>query len=74
LNNLGIRVIRFENSGVWENLEGVLEKIRSNFHQQLPLTSPKTGGESWKRPYPSPLLKQERECCHTSNERAMKKQ
>ena len=31
LNSLNIRVIRFENKEVFENLEGVLEEIRENF-------------------------------------------
>lgn len=38
LRSNGIRVIRFENRAVFENLDGVLEMIRGSF--QPPLTSP----------------------------------
>ncbi len=31
LNQLGIKVIRFENQEVFENIEGVLEEIKINF-------------------------------------------
>jgi len=42
LNSLNIRVIRFENKEVFEQLEGVLEEIRQNFTTPTP---PKIGGE-----------------------------
>jgi len=42
LNSLNIRIIRFENKEVFEQLEGVLEEIRQNFTTPTP---PKIGGE-----------------------------
>ncbi|SFG93502.1 Protein of unknown function [Pontibacter chinhatensis] len=33
LNNLNIQVIRFENKDVFENLEAILQEIRSNFRK-----------------------------------------
>ena len=42
LNEKGIKVIRFENSEVFDELESVLEVIKSNFTTHAPS---KTGGE-----------------------------
>ncbi|MBL7961016.1 DUF559 domain-containing protein [bacterium] len=40
LKSHGIRVIRFENRAVFENLDGVLEMISASFQTQPPLTPP----------------------------------
>jgi very-short-patch-repair endonuclease len=40
LNNLGIKVIRFENSVVFQNPEGVLEEIKTHFRREKPPLSP----------------------------------
>ena len=40
LNNVGIKVIRFENSVVFQNPEGVLEEIKRNFGREKPPLSP----------------------------------
>jgi very-short-patch-repair endonuclease len=42
LHSLNIRIIRFENKEVFDQLEGVLEEIRQNFTTPTP---PKIGGE-----------------------------
>jgi very-short-patch-repair endonuclease len=41
LKHCGIKVLRFENKWVWENLEGLLDEIKSNFgwDKQLPRPS-----------------------------------
>ena len=45
LNNLGIKVLRFENKLVFQNLNGVLEAIRDSFKEETTPAPPKTGGE-----------------------------
>ncbi len=46
LNFQGVRVIRFENSEVWKNLEGVLQRIEESLIDPSACgTSPKTGEE-----------------------------
>ena len=45
LNNLGIKVLRFENKLVFQNLNGVLDMIKDNFKERTTPTPPKTGGE-----------------------------
>ncbi|MBL7961880.1 DUF559 domain-containing protein, partial [bacterium] len=40
LKSHGIRVIRFENRAVFENLDAVLEMIRASFQTQPPRTPP----------------------------------
>lgn len=36
LNSLNIKVIRFENKDVFENMEGVLEEVKRNFRPTTP--------------------------------------
>ena len=45
LNSLGIKVIRFENKDIFENLEIVLTRIEENFKEPPPLTPPHKGGD-----------------------------
>ncbi len=45
LNSQGFRVVRFWNNEVLQNLEGVLETIRTNCLRHPPLTPPIKGGE-----------------------------
>ncbi|MCK9499004.1 MAG: DUF559 domain-containing protein, partial [Bacteroidales bacterium] len=48
LQHCGIKVLRFENKWVWDNLEGLLEEVKSNFGWDHPGSSSHTslkGGE-----------------------------
>jgi 5-methyltetrahydrofolate--homocysteine methyltransferase len=57
LAELGIKVLHFENNLVFENLEGVLEEVKSSFDwykNKPPLTPPWEGGE-----LQTPLLSEE---------------
>lgn len=45
LNNVGIKVIRFENKEILEHIEAVLEEIKSNFKTYTTPTPPQKGGE-----------------------------
>jgi len=46
LRHHGVRVLRFENSDVWRDVDGVLQIITKNLDPSvLPDTSPKTGEE-----------------------------
>ena len=45
LNNLGVKVLRFENKLVFQNLQGVLDAIKDSFKEETTPAPPKTGGE-----------------------------
>ena len=46
MSSLGLRVLRFTNTEVLTNIEGVVEKIRENWEGKIPLSPPFSKGET----------------------------
>jgi len=51
LSNLGLRVLRFTNTDVMRNIEGVVARIESEISGEIPLSPPLRKGETDSSPF-----------------------